>query len=86
MGAFLWIEKEFVRYPTVPFEILSDVTALVGFWTTFVYVNLASTFAPVQTNECPFLASHGIVVLAAVYYWPVRILTSFARSQLISRI
>ncbi|ORY69454.1 iron permease [Leucosporidium creatinivorum] len=37
MGAFFWIEKRFVKHPTVPFDILANRTSLVGFITTFIH-------------------------------------------------
>lgn len=35
--AFLWIERSFVRHPTVPFDILKSRTTLLGYATTFLH-------------------------------------------------
>ncbi|GAA5917548.1 hypothetical protein JCM6882_001725 [Rhodosporidiobolus microsporus] len=37
MLAFLWIERSFVNHPTVPFDILSHRTSLLGFVATFLH-------------------------------------------------
>ncbi|GAA5894341.1 hypothetical protein JCM6882_007636 [Rhodosporidiobolus microsporus] len=37
MVAFLWIERTFVKHPTVPFDILSHRTSLLGYLTTFLH-------------------------------------------------
>lgn len=37
MAAFLYIEKRFVKHPTVPFDILANRTSLVGFLATFIH-------------------------------------------------
>ena len=34
---FIWIEKRFVKYPTVPFDILTYRTSVSGFAGTFVH-------------------------------------------------
>lgn len=45
IGMFIWIEKRFVKHPTVPFDILSHRTSLVGIFTTFLHgiVSLAAS-------------------------------------------
>lgn len=35
--AFLFVERSFVRYPTVPFDILRSRTTLLGYATTFLH-------------------------------------------------
>ncbi|SCV68370.1 BQ2448_491 [Microbotryum intermedium] len=37
MGLFLWLEKTFAKYPTVPFEVLRHRSSLLGFMTTFLH-------------------------------------------------
>lgn len=34
---FIWIEKRFVKHPTVPFDILGHRTSLIGFFSTFIH-------------------------------------------------
>lgn len=45
MGVFVWLEKAYVKNPTVPFDILSNRTSLVGFVTNFLHgiVTLAAS-------------------------------------------
>ncbi|ORY63676.1 iron permease [Leucosporidium creatinivorum] len=46
MALFLWIEKRFVKHPTVPFDILSNRTSLAGFLMNFIHgiVSLAAIY------------------------------------------
>ncbi|GAA6035578.1 hypothetical protein JCM8097_004910 [Rhodosporidiobolus ruineniae] len=37
IAAFLYVEKRFVKYPTVPFDILTHRTSLLGYATTFLH-------------------------------------------------
>jgi hypothetical protein len=37
MALFIWIEKKWVKHPTVPFAILQNRTSLVGFVTNFIH-------------------------------------------------
>jgi hypothetical protein len=37
IAAFLWVERSFVKHPTVPFQILSHRTSLAGYISTFLH-------------------------------------------------
>ncbi|BGP17885.1 hypothetical protein JCM10213v2_005927 [Rhodosporidiobolus nylandii] len=55
MGVFLFLEKTFVKYPTVPFDILRDRTSLTGYLTTFLHgitVMAGVYFIPVYFQSC----------------------------------
>lgn len=67
--AFLFIERSFVRYPTVPFDILRSRTTLLGYATTFLhsvvmmmivyflptaYFQAAREFSPIRSGTALF--------------------------------
>ncbi|KAM0752456.1 iron permease [Meredithblackwellia eburnea MCA 4105] len=37
MVAFIFLEKRFAKYPTIPFQILTNRTSLIGYFTTFLH-------------------------------------------------
>lgn len=66
---FLFIERSFVRYPTVPFDILRSRTTLLGYATTFLhsvvmmeivyflptaYFQAAREFSPIRSGTALF--------------------------------
>ncbi|SCZ90253.1 BZ3500_MvSof-1268-A1-R1_Chr1-3g01871 [Microbotryum saponariae] len=46
MGLFLWLEKTYAKYPTVPFDVLRHRSSLLGFMATFLHgiVTLAAIY------------------------------------------
>ncbi|SCZ90251.1 BZ3500_MvSof-1268-A1-R1_Chr1-3g01870 [Microbotryum saponariae] len=80
MGVFLWLEKSYVKYPTIPFDILSHRTSLLGFVTTFLHgiVSLAAVYyltvffqaakgaSPVQAGVDTFSLSFTVAPLSII--------------------
>ncbi|SCV68369.1 BQ2448_490 [Microbotryum intermedium] len=80
MGVFLWLEKAYVKHPTIPFDILSHRTSLLGFATTFLHgiVSLAAVYyltvffqaakgaSPVQAGIDTFSLSFTVAPLSII--------------------
>ncbi|KDE09666.1 hypothetical protein MVLG_00072 [Microbotryum lychnidis-dioicae p1A1 Lamole] len=80
MGVFLWLEKSYVEHPTIPFDILSHRTSLLGFVTTFLHgiVSLAAVYyltvffqaakgaSPVQAGVDTFSLSFTVAPLSII--------------------
>ncbi|SGY35466.1 BQ5605_C002g01769 [Microbotryum silenes-dioicae] len=80
MGVFLWLEKSYVKHPTIPFDILSHRTSLLGFVTTFLHgiVSLAAVYyltvffqaakgaSPVQAGVDTFSLSFTVAPLSII--------------------
>ncbi|KAM0786353.1 hypothetical protein ACM66B_001824 [Microbotryomycetes sp. NB124-2] len=80
MVAFFWLEKSFVKYPTVPFEILQDRTTMLGYTMTFLhsiavlaaiyylpaYLQASKEFSAVKSGVNTFSLSFTIAPMAIV--------------------
>ncbi|KAI5476403.1 MFS multidrug transporter [Pseudohyphozyma bogoriensis] len=80
MVVFMWIEKKWVKHPTVPFDILTNRTSVVGFITNFlhgiasiaaiyyypVYFQAAKDASPLQSGINLFSASFTIAPFAII--------------------
>ncbi|KDE09667.1 hypothetical protein MVLG_00073 [Microbotryum lychnidis-dioicae p1A1 Lamole] len=96
MGLFLWLEKTYAKYPTVPFDVLRHRLSLLGFMATFLHgiVTLAAIYyttiyfqaskmaTPVKAGVDTFSLSFTIAPMAIVTGVSIGILGTYRKQNL----
>lgn len=73
-GVYIYLEKIWVRHPTVPFAILSHRTSLIGYTTNTIHgmiVLAVGTLQPLSFSSCFSSSWLSNTVFDAVYFMPV---------------